>query len=345
MRIKLWFSIVLCLILSVGITGSVLGAGTTKLRFAYSMPANASPGDSWEWWGQELKRETNGRYEVEYYPLQSLFKVSMAIENIIKGTGDIANISIRTTAHRYPLLSVTMVPTVRWPNDTGGIYDASTAIMKLIDEFPSIQEEVKDFKVLWVLMLTDYYLFTKNKVTQPSDLKGMNIGCGGSQADFVKSQGGGAVGVIPPQSYMNLKTGVIDGMVMSYNAVNDYKIWEVTNYAYEIPMGRVPLPIIMNLESWNAAPKDVQKMMMDLGSKSLIMSGDGMYAGEKVGRVNWANAGKTSIVPSEKEMAVWMKAFEPFEKKWLDDSLAAGRKDAPAVLERWKQYAKEAWVK
>jgi TRAP-type C4-dicarboxylate transport system substrate-binding protein len=335
MRLKIWLPILVCLIFSISLTGNALGADTTKLRFAYSMPAKASPADAWEWWGEELKRQTNGKYNVEYYPLQSLFKVSAAIENIIKGTGDIANISIRTTAHRYPLLAVTMLPTVRWPNDSQGTHDASTAIMKLIDEFPAIQKEVRDFKVLWVLMLTDYYLFTKKQVTKPSDLKGMNIGCGGSQAAFVKAQGGGAVGIIPPRSYMNLKTGVIDGMVMSYNAVGHYKIWEVTKYAYEMPMGRVPLPMIMNKESWNAAPKDVQKLMMDLGEQTYIRSGNGMYAGEKKGRVKWANAGRKSVVPSEREMAVWMKAFEPFEKKWLNDS---------GVLKRWKQYAKEAWT-
>jgi TRAP-type C4-dicarboxylate transport system substrate-binding protein len=344
MRLKLWFTIVICLIFSVSLTSSALGADSTKLRFAYSMPAKASPADAWEWWGEELKRQTNGKYEVEYYPLQSLFKVRAAIENIIKGTGDIANISIRTTAHRYPLLSVTMIPTVRWPNDPQGIHDASVAIMKLIDEFPAIQKEVSAFKVLWVLMLTDYYLYTKKPISKPSDLKGMNIGSGGSQAAFVKAQGGGAVGVIPPRSYMNLKTGVIDGMVMSYNAVGHYKIWEVCKYAYEMPMGRVPLPMIMNLESWKAIPKDVQKLMMDLGEKTYMMSAKGMYAGEKKGRVKWANAGRTSTVPTERDMAVWMKAFEPFEKKWLDDSLKAGRKDAPSVLKRWKEYAKAAWT-
>ena len=341
MRLKLWCTIVICLIFSVSLTSSALGA--TKLRFAYSMPGKAPPGDSWEWWGEELNRQTNGQYEVEYYPLQSLFKVSAAIENIIKGTGDIANISIRTTAHRYPLLAVTMLPTVRWPNDVQGIHDASVGIMKLIEEFPAIQKEVKDFKVLWVLMLTDYYLFTKKPISKPSDLKGINIGCGGSQAAFVKSQGGGAVGIIPPRSYMNLKTGVIDGMVMSYNAVGHYKIWEVTEYAYEIPMGRVPLPMIMNLDSWNAAPPDVQKLMMDLGEQTYKRSAEGMYAGEKVGRAKWAEAGRTSTVPTESDIAVWMKAFEPFEKKWLDDNLKAGRKDAPDVLKRWKEYSAAAW--
>ena len=152
MRIIIRISIVMCLVLPVCFPGSVPAAEKIKLRFNYTMPSKAPPSDAWEWWGEELNRQTNGKVDVEYYPLSALFSPNAAVENIIKGTADITNISIRTTALRYPLLSVTMVPTVLWPNNPQGIKDASTAIMKLIDEFPSIQKEVSRFKVLWILM-------------------------------------------------------------------------------------------------------------------------------------------------------------------------------------------------
>jgi len=342
MRSKLWLFVLICLGFSFILTGNVLGADSKLLRFAYTMPAKSPPANGWEWWGEELEKRTNGQYKVEYYPLQSLFKASMDVENIIKGTGDITNTSIRTKASRYPLLGVIMIPTISWPNDAQGCYDASVAIGKMIDEFPAIQEEVKDIKVLWSLMLTDYYLYTKKPVKIPSDLKGMNIGCGGTQAAFVKAQDGGAVAVIPPKSYMSLKTGVIDGMIMSYNAVEHYKIWEVTEYAFEMPMGRVALPVIMNLDSWNSAPKDVQKLMMELGDQCIKISAEGMYAGEKVGKDKWLEFGRTSTVPSDSEAAVWMKAFDPFEQQWLDGCSKKGLKDAPAVLKRWKEFAAAA---
>jgi len=344
MRSKLWLSILLCLILAVSFSGSAIAADKIKLRFNYTMGAKKPPANGWEWWGAELEKQTNGMVTIEYYPLGSLFKANVAVENIVKGTADISNISIRTTAKRYPLLSVTMLPTVLWPNSDDAIAEASVAIMDLIEEFPEIQQEVKAFKVLWVLMLEDYYLVTKKEVQKPSDLKGMNIGCGGSQATFVKGQGGGAVSVVPPQSYMNLKTGVIDGMIMSWNAMGHYKIHEVCNYMYEMPMGRVPLPMIMNLDSWNGIPKDIQKKMLEIGEKSLLISSRGMREGAIAGERDWNEAGKNTYTPNESEKAVWLKAFEPFEKEWVANaSNKYSLEVVQKVLNRWKGMAASSW--
>jgi TRAP-type C4-dicarboxylate transport system substrate-binding protein len=343
MRIKLWFSIVLSLILLVGLTSSVLSADTIKLKFAYSMPDFAPMAIAYQWWGEELEKQTKGKIKVEYYPFSSLFKSRSAVDNIIKGTADISDISIRQTAHRYPLLSVTMVPSIQWPNTAEGIEEASLAVMKLIDEFPSIQKEVRSFKMLSVLMMEDFYLYSKNKVTKPSDLKGVNIGCGGPQAVFVRGQGGGAVSIIPPKAYMNLKTGVIDGIITAWGAVGGFKLWEVTNYSLEVPMGRVPLPVGMNLESWNAIPKDIQKLMMELGEKSLAIGAKGLLGTALAGTTGWKKAGKTNHTPSKDEMAMWMGAFQPFEKAWLDSTAKKGLKDAPAILKRWKEMAAASW--
>ena len=345
MRSKHWFAIALSIILTASFSFSALAADTIKLRFNYTMPGKSAPANGWEWWGEQLEKQTNGKVKVEYYPLGSLFKGGVAIENIIKGTADISNCSIRTAANRYPLLSVTMVPTVTWPNTPQGIVDGGVAIMKLIDEFPSIQQEVKNFKVLWVTMLEDYVLYSKKQVLEPGDLKGMNIGCGGSQADFIRSQGGGAVAIIPPQSYMNLKTGVIDGIITAFNAVMAYKLWEVTNYCLDVTMGRVPLPIIMNNESWNAMPKDIQDLMLKLGEESLMISTKGMLAGSEKGRKMWLDNGREIHEPTEAEKATWMKAFQPMEDKWVNDCLKMGLNDAPAVLKRWKEMAAASWKK
>jgi TRAP-type C4-dicarboxylate transport system substrate-binding protein len=343
MRIKLWFSIVLSLILLVGLTSSALSADTIKLKFAYSAPDISPMGKAWEWWGEELEKQTKGKIEVEYYPFGSLFRSKSAVDNILKGTADISEMSIKQTAYQYPLLSVTLVPSVRWPNTVEGMEEGGLAVMKLIDEFPSIQKEVRSFKVLSVLMMEDFYLYTKKKVTKPSDLKGMNIGSGGSQAAFVRGQGGGAVSIITPKAYMNLKTGVIDGIITVWGAVGGFKFWEVTNYGLEVPMGRSAIPVIMNLESWNAIPKDIQKLMMELGEKSSLMGAKGLLGTTLTGIAGWKKAGKAIHTPSKEELAVWMRAFQPFEKAWLDNAVKKGHKDAPAILKRWKEMAAAAW--
>ena len=316
---------------------------TIELRFNYSMPAKKPPANGWEWFGKELEKRSGGRVKVTYFPHGALFKIRRAVDNIVEGTADITNISVRTFAKRYPLFSVTLLPTISWPNSTEGTIASGRAIMKIIDEFPEIAAETKDFKVLWITQLTEYNLISTKLIKTPGDLKGLKIGAGGIQGQFVSMQGGSGVALVPPKSYLSLKTGVVDGMIMSWNAMGIYKLWEVAGYVNEIGMGRVPLPIVMNNESWSKLPADIQKMVLEIGDESLQMSTDGMYTNGEKGKKKCIDGGVKIFSPTKAEAAVWQKAFEPLETKWLADRKKQGLSAAPKVLQRYKQLAAEAW--
>ncbi len=50
-------------------------ASTPKiLRWAYTMPSKRALSFGWEWLGPEFEKRTNGRYRIEYYPSETLFK-------------------------------------------------------------------------------------------------------------------------------------------------------------------------------------------------------------------------------------------------------------------------------
>jgi len=55
-------------------------------------------------------------------------------------------------------------------------------------------------------------------------------------------QGGSGVNIAPPNSYMSLKTGVIDGMVMAWSSMGVYKLWEVADYVNEVTFGATTTP-------------------------------------------------------------------------------------------------------
>ena len=344
MRKKYWL-ILATLLLSVSLVFLAYSreseAKPVELRFNYSMPAKKGPANGWEWFGQELEKRTDGKVKVTYFPHGALFKIRQAVENIIAGTADITNISIRTFAKRYPLISVTLLPTIKFPNTVEGTVGSSRAIMKLIEEFPEIQAELKDFKVIWVTQLTAYNLITKKPVQKPGDLKGMKIGAGGVQGQFVSMQGGSGVALAPPKSYMSLKTGVVDGMIMSWNAMGIYKLWEVAGYVSEVTMGRVPLPIVMNKEAWNSLSPDIQKLVMKIGDETLSMSIKAMYKGGERGKKNCIKGGVKVFTPTSADKAVWRKGFSTLETKWLAARKKQGMAVAPKVLERYKQLAAE----
>ncbi|MBW1996455.1 MAG: TRAP transporter substrate-binding protein DctP [Deltaproteobacteria bacterium] len=346
MRNKIVSVFLAVMFLSLVLTGFSFAQSKSKpieLRFNYSMPAKMPPANGWEWFGRELERRTRGRVKVTYFPHGALFKIRQAVENIIAGTADITNISVRTFASRYPLLSVTLLPTIMWPNTVEGTVAGGRAIMKLIEEFPEVQRELRDFKVLWVTQLEAYHLISKKPVYRPSDLKGMKIGAGGIQGKFVTQQGGSGVALVPPKSYMSLKTGVVDGMIMSWNAMGIYKLWEVAGYVSEVTMGRVPLPIVMNKESWNSLPPDIQKLVLQIGDESFPMSVKGMYQGGVKGKKLCIQNGVKVFTPTGEQEAVWKEAFKPLEAQWLAAREKQGIKAAPAVLNRFKEMAAASW--
>ena len=314
-----------------------------ELRFNYSMPAKSPPSNGWEWFGKELEKRSGGKVKVTYFPHGALFSIREAVENIVAGTADITNISIRTYAKRYPLLSVTLLPTIDFPNTVEGTIASGKGIMKLIDEFPEIQKEIEDFKVIWITQLTAYNLISTKPVEKPGDLNGLKIGAGGIQGQFVNMQGGSGVALVPPKSYMSLKTGVVDGMIMSWNAMGIYKLWEVAGYVNEVTMGRVPLPIVMNKESWNSLPPDVQKLVLQIGEESMVPSTQGMYDNGEKGKKQCIEGGIKVFTPMKADAAIWQKAFEPLEQQWLASRKKQGIAAAPKVLDRYKQIAEAAW--
>jgi len=343
MNLKKTTVFVLCFFLSVLLVGAVYAQSKPlELKFNYSMPKGSAPANGWEWFGEELEKQTNGKVKVTMYPMQSLFKQPNAVDNIVGRTAELANISTRSYATKFPYLSITLLPTIKWPATIEGTVAGGKAVMKLINEFPALKEELSDVKVVWVNMMDGYSFFAKKPIYKPADLNGRKIGAGGMQGDFVRKQGASAVSIIPPKSYMNLKTGVVDTMVMSWNAVGHYKLWEVVGHACEVIVGTIAMPIIMNKEAWNSLTPDIQEKILTLGEQSLTISTKGFFEGGVKGRKQAIEKGIEVFTPTKEQNAVWLKAFEPLEAEWLAKMQKKGLTHAPKLLTLYKQAAADA---
>jgi len=343
MRKYNWLILVAALFLSASLLGPAIAQSKTlEWRFNYSMPARISPSDGWEWFGKELEKRSGGSIKVTYFPHSTLFHIREAVENIEAGIAEFSNFSIRTHAKRFPLISVSMLPSITFPNSPEGTVAASMALKTLYDEFPEVRKEFVGIKLLWINMLAPYHLFSKKLIRVPGDLKGLKVGTGGIQRKMVSNGGGSSVAIIPPKSYMSLKTGVVDAMIMGWGAVGAYKTWEVVDYFMDSPVGRVPLPIIMNLETWNNAPPNIKKLIEELSIEQLKVGCEGLYKSEARGRKLAAEAGLKETKTSPEDRAKWKAIIEPLEEVWLAQMKASGETAAPAVLKRYKELAAEA---
>lgn len=313
------------------------------LRFAYTMPLKASASKSWHEYAEEVEKQTGGKVKFDFYPGSTLFTIHDAPDSVIKRVADIALIAAPVSMKRFPVYTVAFYPGLALSSATVEDLEAvGDAHYECIEKFPELKAEFNDFKLLWIFPLACNMLASKKEIRVPDDLKGVAVGGAGVKGELVSACGGAPVAVPPPECYMNLKTGVVDAVFVNWSQIYDYKLWEVAEYFMEYDLGgQSAMQIVMNWDSWNALPPDVQKVMMELVPEVLHGSAVATMEEQKKGRDETIAAGRTVYPLTETEIALWEKACEPLWYKWVDDVKAKGVTNAGEILDYWLQIQAE----
>ena len=113
-------------------------------------------------------------------------------------------------------------------------------------------------------------MIIKKPIEKPQQLAGKKIG-GTSPAlePFLRAIGR-AVAVIPAtEIYVALERGVIDGASLTFLSSRDAMLYEVAKYVIDHPYNRAGAAIIVNLDSWNKLPPNLQTMMTDIAKQAI----------------------------------------------------------------------------
>jgi TRAP-type C4-dicarboxylate transport system substrate-binding protein len=132
-----------------------------------------------------------------------------------------------------------------------------------------LKEMTDNFKPLYFLPTYPIGLYWKEKkVTKLEDFKGMKVRCGtGLQGQALIALGASTVSLPGSEEYMSLQTGVIDATMTGINIGIHRKLHEVCKYAMkEPPLFFGILFMMMNKETWNSLPPDLQKVVEDAGN-------------------------------------------------------------------------------
>jgi TRAP-type C4-dicarboxylate transport system substrate-binding protein len=338
--LKITFSLfILIPILLLAFSMPAIAAGKPMiLKFAHPIPGPISSAKGWYWWAEEVEKKTKGRIKIEFYPGGTLFKIEPALDSIISGVADIGMISLGVTINRLPLLGVTGLPLLGFPDTPEGNYAAGQALLDLHDNFPEVQAECKDFILLLPQFTSNHNLVCKNKVVRvPSDVKGLKVGGTGKKAALMDSLGAASIAVSPPDSYMSIDKAVLDGVFLGWSHSRIYKIHEVAKVFLDFGFSQSGIPVIMNLKSWNKLSPADQKLMLSLTPEARKRSAAANMKGVMKGKKMAKDAGATITTLTAEEKKLWEKAAEPIWTAWINDMNKRGLKNADKVLAAWKQ--------
>lgn len=345
MRTKYVLSILLGLVFLAVVLVPTSGAQTPKaqsgpkiIRFAYSMPAKKSQGYGWEWMGPEFEKATNGRYKVEYYPGETLFKMAAAYDSVLANVAQICNVSVGQFEKRLPLSNGALLPTLDFPMTLKARMAAGRAFMEMYQKLPQLQAEWKGVKLFGFHMLNPYVLASKKKeVYLPEHFKGYKAGGTGLRMKLVTNNGGADINQVPPDAYMNMDKGVVDGSFVSWSQIWDYKLWEAAKYFYDYSFGAGAFGMVMHPDLWNGMSAQDQKTFTELWNKAYEIAIDFNYAEVDKGAKGAVSGGAKVRRPTAQEVAAWRKAGEPVIQQWLGDAKKASARDPEAVLAEWQR--------
>jgi TRAP-type C4-dicarboxylate transport system substrate-binding protein len=301
-------------------TTSVFGqAKTIVLTYSNLTPATYLVGVLTEEWAKEIEKKTDGMVRFRIFHGGTLTPPEQAYDGVVKGISDATSANLAWTMGRFPFTEILHYP---W-----GFKDTPTAV-RLVNEFfdKFRPKEFDDVKMLFQFVVPPRFLHSNKAVNRLEDIKGLKIRCTGIEARVATALGGTPVTMPITEAYDALSRGVVDSIRVSNDALESFKMAEVTKFTTEaFSVSTVDVAVgVINKAKWNAIPPNAQKVIEEV-SKGF---------GEKVakaydiectkGKEFALKLGHKFIRLSEEEEARWAKLITPMFDEYVREKKAKG---------------------
>ena len=100
-------------------------------------------------------------------------------------------------------------------------------------------------------------------------IKGKKVRAVGDQAQLLKALGGVPVPLPHPEVYTALQTGTLDGALGFPSQAMSFGYYEVTKSWLRGAPGRYLVPSMINKDTWNKLPKDLQQILFETGKQQV----------------------------------------------------------------------------
>ncbi len=309
-------------------------AGPIKLSYANFPPAPTFPSVQMERWKIEVEKRTQGKVAINTFPGSTLLGAKNMMDGVIAGQADIGCLCMAYQPGRFVLTNATSLP-VGLPNAKVG----SLVLWDLYKKYkPAAFEKVK---VLTMFSTAPTNIMSKVPVRNLGDIKGLDLRASGGAAQILGAWGANPVGMPMPATVEALQKGVVKGLYSSLETMKDFKFAELCRFVTMTDTVIYPFAVVMNMDSWNALPADVKKVMEDLGTEQAEWTGTYMDDHVK-DSIEWSkkNYNVEFIQLGDSEMAMWNQKLQFITDNWIKKAKEKGLA-AEAIVEDIRALTKK----
>lgn len=317
--VKIFFLVLFLSVCFVSFPGFSAAQKVITMNYSNFFPAPHKHSILAEQWCKEIEKRTNGRVKIAYFPGGTLTPAAQIYDGVVKGISDIGFSCFAYTRGKFPLTEVIDLPI--------GLKDGTTATRLINEYYKKFKpKEIDEVKVMYLHAHGPGMLHTKKPVNKLEDLKGMKIRATGLASKIVTALGGSPVGTTMPETYDALRTGVAEGAMAPFEALQGFKWGEVINsstvaYGSGYSTGMF---IVMNKNKWNSLPPDIQKVFTEVNEEWIEKQARAWDEIEKEGIDFTQKRGNKIIRLTKEEDARWAATVKPIVDEYVKTTKAKG---------------------
>jgi TRAP-type C4-dicarboxylate transport system substrate-binding protein len=230
-------------------------------------------------------------------------------------------------------------------NATGlplGLSNARTGSLVLWEIYKKYKPKAfSKVKVLTMFNTAPSNIMSKKPIRILQDLNGYELRASGNAAIALGLWEGTPVGMPMSQTPEALQTGTVQGLFTALEVMKDFKFAEYLKYVTRTDTLMYPFAVVMNMNSWNKLPEDVQKIFDDLSVEQSEWTGN--YMDQHVEEaIQWSieNHNLEIIQLSKEEKKKWDTLLEPMVADWIEQAKAKGL-PGEAIIKDIKFFSKQ----
>jgi TRAP-type C4-dicarboxylate transport system substrate-binding protein len=210
-----------------------------------------------------VEERSNGSITFELYTGATLCAPDAVLDTVKDGLADIGWLYTGNYTGALPLTFLMEYPTY--------FASARAASYTLRDYLTELQPAELDGTHLLMAFCSGEGILINNKkeIRTPDDVKGLEIRVNGIMGDVITAFGGTPVAMVASEAYEAIRSGVVDGYMATPDSVNNFKLFEVTNFATRVHFCNTTHLTLMNEAVYDKL-SDNQKKILDECAEEIL---------------------------------------------------------------------------
>ncbi len=263
---------------TLGTTG--MAQAQTKLKWAHVYEISEPFHKYSVWAGEEIKKRTNGKYEITVFPASTLGKEADINQGLTLGTVDIVLTGASFAGRSYPPLAITYFPFIFRDAEHQLMYAKSDVFKELAKGY--------DDKTGNHITALNYYgarhvtSSAAKPVSKPEDMKGLKIRVPDAPAymAFPKALGANATPIAFAEVYLALQNNTVDAQENPLPTIEAKKFFEVQKNISLTGHIIDSLLTVVSGQLWGKLSADEKKIFSDVMMEAADKTGREIIASE-----------------------------------------------------------------